>query len=97
MDVLRLQFSEIENERHADKFDHYFVPVTAQTGVQYAVRGAPEFENFACMRTVWDDFKFDSKEEGRHSEEEAGHFCTFFVQRPSRALRRENMEYKYSQ
>lgn len=98
VDRLVLQFSENEVKRNADKFNHYFVPATAQNEAQYySVRGEPEFENFSCMRTVCEDFEFDSKEGGRHSEEEAGHFCTFFVQRPCRSLRHVNRGYTYSQ
>lgn len=97
MGELKEQFSKIKGVKDADDFHHYFIQATPQAAGHRSVRNLSEFENFSCMRTVCEDFGSDSKKKGRHSEEQAGHFCTFFVQRPSRILTQEDRDYTYSQ
>lgn len=43
-----------------------------QNATQRVVRDPNEVENFSCIKTVCKDFKFDSEDIGRQSEEQAG-------------------------
>lgn len=95
MNALRYQLNETRKDGAAtvEEFGDYFVHNPNAT--QRVVRDPNEFENFSCIKTVCKDFKFDSEDIGRHSEEQAGHFTTFFVQRPSRNVRKEDRAYVF--